>query len=89
MRPFTPCVLKPIWPRVDWAPLKEFPHIDAGHRADPEKKALLSAATKVDHLTPAIGTRLDGIDLRNLTNTQKDELYVLIDVANVFSHAYQ
>lgn len=68
--------LEPTWPEVDWEPLIEFPHTDVGHRADPEKKALLSAATKVDHLSPAIGTRLEGIDLRNLTTTQKDELYV-------------
>jgi len=58
--------------------LKEFRHFDVGHRADPEKKSLLSAATKVDHLTPAIGTRLEGIDLRNLSYTQKDELALLI-----------
>jgi sulfonate dioxygenase len=68
-------VLEPTWPKVDWEPLTEFPHTDVGHRADPEKKALLSSATKVDHISPAIGTRLEGIDLRTLTNTQKDELY--------------
>jgi sulfonate dioxygenase len=65
-----------MWPKVDWEPLTEFFHNDVGHRADPEKKALLSAVTKVNHLSPAIGTKLEGIDLRTLTDTQKDELYV-------------
>lgn len=50
---------------------------DRGQFADPEKKALLSAATKVEHLTPAIGTEILGIDLRQLSDAQKDELYVL------------
>ena len=50
---------------------------DRGTLADPEKKALLSAATKVQHLTPAIGTEISGIDLRQLTAQQKDELYVI------------
>ena len=42
--------------------------------ADPTKKNLLAAATKVTTLTPAIGTELQGIDLRQLTDAQKDEL---------------
>ena len=42
-----------------------------------DKKALFSAAQKVKHLTPAIGTELVGIDLRQLTNQQKDELWVI------------
>ena len=51
--------------------------VDRGHSAAPEKKALLSAASKVQHLTPAIGTELVGIDLRQLTPQQKDELCVI------------
>jgi sulfonate dioxygenase len=54
--------------------LTELEVSDRGLKADPTKKALLSAATKVDHITPAIGTRLEGIDLRQLSDTQKDEL---------------
>ncbi len=49
---------------------------DVGLRADPEKKSLLSAASKVTHYTPAIGTELSGIDLRQLSDSQKDELCV-------------
>jgi sulfonate dioxygenase len=74
--PLTPSfVHQPTWPKVDWEPLTEFPHTDVGHRADPEKKSLLSVTTEIDHLSPAMGTRLGGVDLRKLTDTQKDELY--------------
>ncbi|KAF8313571.1 TauD-domain-containing protein [Clavulina sp. PMI_390] len=69
---------KPVWPKVDWEPLTEFTHVDVGLRADPEKKSLFSAASKVDHLTPAIGTKLEGLDLRHLTDAQKDELALLV-----------
>ncbi|KAL1949619.1 hypothetical protein VTO73DRAFT_8500 [Trametes versicolor] len=69
---------KPSWPDVKWEPLGEIAVTDRGQFADPEKKALLSAATKVEHLTPAIGTEILGIDLRQLSDAQKDELSLLI-----------
>lgn len=69
--------LQPYFPVVDWEPLKEVDVADRGHFADPEKKALLGAAKKVQHLTPVIGTEIIGIDLRQLTPAQKDELFVL------------
>ncbi|KZV90625.1 TauD-domain-containing protein [Exidia glandulosa HHB12029] len=69
---------KPRFPELSWAPLEEFPVVDRGLSADPDKKALLSAATKVIHLTPAIGTELEGIDLRRLSDAQKDELALLV-----------
>ena len=53
-------------------------YVDPGSRADPEKKALLSAATKVIHLTRHIGTELHGLQLAKLTDQQKDELGLLI-----------
>ena len=69
--------LQPYFPVVSWEPLKEVDVIDRGHLADPEKKALFSAAKKVRHLTPAIGTEITGINLRQLAPAQKDELCVL------------
>ncbi|RJE27023.1 Alpha-ketoglutarate-dependent taurine dioxygenase [Aspergillus sclerotialis] len=54
------------------------PHVDAGSRADPEKKALLSAAKEVIHLTKHIGTEIVGLQLKDLSNKQKDELGLLI-----------
>lgn len=51
---------------------------DAGARADPEKKALLSAAKEVIDLTTHIGTEIVGLQLKDLTNQQRDELALLI-----------
>ena len=53
-------------------------HVDPGSRADPEKKALLGAATKVIHLSRHIGTELHGVQLSQLSDKQKDELGLLI-----------
>lgn len=53
-------------------------HIDAGARADKSKSALLSAAKEVKHLTAHIGTEITGLQLKDLTNQQKDELALLI-----------
>ena len=60
---------------MKWPPLEEQEVVERALFADPDKKALLSAATRVQHLTPAIGTEIHGIDLRQLTAQQKDELY--------------
>ncbi|KAI5924145.1 taurine dioxygenase [Camillea tinctor] len=57
---------------------KEWVHNDAGARADKSKSALLSAATKVTDLTTYIGTEIEGIQLKDLTDQQKDELALLI-----------
>ncbi|ETW83389.1 hypothetical protein HETIRDRAFT_315329 [Heterobasidion irregulare TC 32-1] len=69
---------KPHFPNVSWAPLQEVKVVERGLHADSAKRGLLSAASKVVHLTPAIGTELHGIDLRQLSGSQKDELALLI-----------
>ncbi|TVY84708.1 putative alpha-ketoglutarate-dependent sulfonate dioxygenase [Lachnellula suecica] len=53
-------------------------HIDAGARADKSKTALLSAAKEVIHLTAHIGTEIVGLQLKDLTDQQRDELALLI-----------
>lgn len=59
-------------------PVNEFePPKDRAFFADPTKKSLLEAATKVKKLTPYIGTELEGIQLSQLTDAQKDELALL------------
>lgn len=68
----------PFFPKIDWAPLEPVKVTDKALAADPVKKALLSAASKVKDLTPSIGTEIVGIDLRALTNSQKDELALLV-----------
>ncbi|EFQ31073.1 TfdA family Taurine catabolism dioxygenase TauD [Colletotrichum graminicola] len=57
---------------------KEREYIDAGSRADKSKKNLLGAATKVTDLTAHIGTEIEGLQLKDLTTEQKDELALLI-----------
>ncbi|KDR78986.1 hypothetical protein GALMADRAFT_224236 [Galerina marginata CBS 339.88] len=69
---------KPSFPKLSWEPLKEQHVVDRGTFANPEKPSLFAAATKVNHLTPAIGTEIKGIDLRQLTGPQKDELALLV-----------
>ncbi|KAI0600657.1 hypothetical protein F4775DRAFT_44002 [Biscogniauxia sp. FL1348] len=59
-------------------PLVEFEHEDVGLRADPEKKALLSAPGAIfEEITPAIGTQVQGLQLSALSSQQKDELALL------------
>lgn len=53
-------------------------YVDAGSRADKSKKSLLDAAEKVIDLTKHIGTEIVGLQLKDLTDTQKDELGLLI-----------
>ncbi|ROV98701.1 hypothetical protein VMCG_06826 [Cytospora schulzeri] len=54
-----------------------FPERDRALFADPEKKALLSAAKRVD-LTESIGTVLEDVQLSKLTPKQLDELALLV-----------
>ncbi|GME77940.1 unnamed protein product [Ambrosiozyma monospora] len=57
---------------------EEYPYVERGKNADPEKKALFSAATAVIPLTKHVGTELVGIQLADLNDKQKDELALLI-----------
>lgn len=60
-------------------PLKEFtPARDRAFFADPAKASLLADASAVEELTPHIGTELKGVQLSKLTETQKDELALLV-----------
>jgi len=54
--------------------LTEVQVTERGLFADASKRSLYGAAKNIDHLTPAIGTEIEGVDLRQLTDVQKDEL---------------
>ena len=73
-RPAVPLYLDDVYKIRDY----DREHVDPGSRADPEKKALLSAAKEVIHLTAHIGTEIVGLQLKDLTDQQKDELGLLI-----------
>lgn len=57
---------------------REYPFVDRGKGADPEKRALFGAAKQVIHLTKHVGTEIVGLQLSELTNQQRDELALLI-----------
>jgi len=73
-RPAKPLYLDDVYKIRDY----DREHIDPGSRADPEKKALFSAAKEIIHLTAHIGTEVVGLQLKDLTDQQKDELGLLI-----------
>ncbi|KAF2717109.1 putative alpha-ketoglutarate-dependent sulfonate dioxygenase [Polychaeton citri CBS 116435] len=59
-------------------PVEEKAHVqDRAAFANPEKISLLVAASNIKHLTPYIGTELEGVQLSELTADQKDELALL------------
>ena len=60
-------------------PIREesFPEKDRASFADPEKKALLAVANRVD-LTESIGTVLENVQLSQLREKQLDELALLV-----------
>jgi len=53
-------------------------YVDPATRADPQKKALFSAAKEVRDLTVHVGTEIVGLQLAELTNQQRDELALLV-----------
>ncbi|QRW03572.1 TfdA family taurine catabolism dioxygenase TauD [Ceratobasidium sp. AG-Ba] len=69
---------KPVFPKVDWPPLQEQKIVERALNADPAKPNLLKDGVKVRNITPAIGSEISGLDLRQLTDTQKDELALLV-----------
>lgn len=73
-RPSRPLYIDDVYNIRDY----DRPYVDPGTRADPEKKALLSAAAKVVDLTRNIGTEIIGLQLKDLSDQQKDELGLLI-----------
>lgn len=70
---------KPSFPDVHWDDYEPIvPPTDRGLFADPQKKSLFDAATAVKDVTQTIGTELEGIQLGELTDAQKDELALLV-----------
>lgn len=57
---------------------EDYPFVERGKNADPEKKALFGAASEVRDLTKHIGTEIYGLQLADLDDKQKDELALLI-----------
>ncbi|PKY01123.1 TauD-domain-containing protein [Aspergillus campestris IBT 28561] len=73
-RPSRPLYLDDVYSIRDY----DRPYVDPATRADPQKKALFSAAEKVVDLTKHIGTEIIGLQLKDLNDKQRDELGLLI-----------
>ncbi len=56
----------------------DLPYTERAKNADPNKKALFGAAKEVHNLTKHIGTEIVGLQLKDLTDKQKDELALLV-----------
>ncbi|KAF8706257.1 Taurine catabolism dioxygenase TauD, TfdA family, partial [Rhizoctonia solani] len=69
---------KPTFPKVSWPPLEEQPFTERGTFADPSKPNLLKDRVSIRNLTPTVGAEITGLDLRQLTDAQKDELALLV-----------
>ncbi|KAI9792631.1 MAG: hypothetical protein M1833_001035 [Piccolia ochrophora] len=75
--------LKPRFPDVHWPALEEIPYEDKGLLGDPRFQDLLGAATDVFDYNPKIGTEIHGLDLNQLTDSQKNDLARLIATRGV------
>lgn len=53
-------------------------HKDPAARGDPKKASLYDNAERIFDLTPNIGTEIHGLQLSQLTDTQKDDLALLV-----------
>ena len=56
--------------------LEPFDHVDPGSRAlnHPNPRSFLDGATKIDELTPSLGTEVHGVSLANLNSDERDQL---------------
>jgi taurine dioxygenase/sulfonate dioxygenase len=61
-----------------YPPLEPFTHVDHGKDADPSFKDLLTEGSKIQKLTPTIGSEVTGIQLSKLTPAGKDQLALLV-----------
>ncbi|RDB29988.1 Alpha-ketoglutarate-dependent sulfonate dioxygenase [Hypsizygus marmoreus] len=69
----------PIWDLEEkFPPTEIFEHSDPGLRADPAKPHLLNANTKVHHISPYLGTEVEGVQISQLSKEGLDELALYV-----------
>ncbi|CAI7608295.1 unnamed protein product [Penicillium pancosmium] len=69
----------PTWDYGEKYPeLEPFTHVDHGKDADTSLKDLLTEGSKIQKLTPTIGSEVTGVQLSKLTPEGKDQLALLV-----------
>lgn len=68
----------PVWEPVFFPPMPPFEFHDPALRADPLKRKLLQSGVECRPISPKMGTEMTGIQLSSMTDTQKDELALLV-----------
>ncbi|CAL5873878.1 uncharacterized protein PFLUO_LOCUS8161 [Penicillium psychrofluorescens] len=69
----------PTWDDDEkYPPLEPFTHVEHGKDADPSFKDLLVEGSKIQKLTPTIGSEVTGVQLSKLTPAGKDQLALLV-----------
>lgn len=69
----------PVFPDVKWDPIQPgIPYEDKGLLGDPTYSRLLEGATEVFDYTQKIGTEIRGVQLKDLTDDQKNDLARLL-----------
>ncbi|KAJ5366492.1 Taurine catabolism dioxygenase TauD/TfdA [Penicillium brevicompactum] len=61
-----------------YPPLEPFTHTEHGAAADASFKDLLVEGSKIQKLTPTIGSEINGVQLSKLTDAGKDQLALLV-----------
>lgn len=72
--------LLPTFSSERYPPLEPFEHVDPGHRAlsHPDPRSFLQNATSVVEIQPVLGTEIEGLQLTQLTNDERDQLALLV-----------
>ena len=75
--------LKPHYPNVKWPALKEVSFEEKGVLGDPDFVNLKTIASGIVDYNPKIGTEVHGVDLTNLTVSQKNDIARLTAIRGV------
>lgn len=78
--------LLPSFSSDKYPPLEPFEHTDPGQRAlsHPDPRSFLKNATNVIEIQPVLGTEIEGLQLTQLTNDERDQLALLVRFTNLF-----
>lgn len=74
--------LLPTFSSDRYPPLEPFEHVDPGQRAlsHPDPRSFLRNATNVFEIQPVLGTEVEGLQLTQLTNDERDQIALLVRV---------